>query len=176
MVDAVSIVDDAREQARALIEEASRSRAEIEERARVDGEAQGLQRYIRAIDELTARLDLYFAGAEPELVKLAVGIARKVLGEELRLNPDAVLAIARQSLAGARRSREITLRVNPSDAPGFEQAEAALRLPASVALEVRPDPAIESGGCVIETDLGVIDARLETQLRVIERALERGRG
>jgi flagellar biosynthesis/type III secretory pathway protein FliH len=39
------------------------------------------------------------------------------------------------------------------------------------ALEVAGDPAITHGGCVIESDLGELDARLETRVSELGRAL-----
>jgi flagellar biosynthesis/type III secretory pathway protein FliH len=40
---------------------------------------------------------------------------------------------------------------------------------------LRADPAILRGSCIIEIELGTVDARLPTQLDAIERAL-RGQG
>jgi flagellar biosynthesis/type III secretory pathway protein FliH len=43
-------------------------------------------------------------------------------------------------------------------------------------IEVAGDSAISAGGCVVESEYGVIDARLETQLRCMEEVLLRAAG
>jgi flagellar biosynthesis/type III secretory pathway protein FliH len=36
---------------------------------------------------------------------------------------------------------------------------------------VHADPALTRGGCVVDTELGTVDARLETRLDALARAL-----
>ena len=38
-------------------------------------------------------------------------------------------------------------------------------------ISVKEDEEIPAGGCIVETELGTVDARLETQLRAIKKAL-----
>jgi len=38
-------------------------------------------------------------------------------------------------------------------------------------LDVTADPRMKSGDCILECELGVVDASLETQLKAIEHAL-----
>ena len=40
-------------------------------------------------------------------------------------------------------------------------------------LDVLPDPRMKSGDCVLVSEMGVIDASLETQLKAIENSLEK---
>ena len=53
----------------------------------------------------------------------------------------------------------------------------AARAPAAAALDLVADESVGRHGCVIETALGRVDARLATQIAALERALrERGYG
>jgi len=45
------------------------------------------------------------------------------------------------------------------------------RAPGAAALEIVGDESVGRHGCVIETAVGRVDARLETQLAALERAL-----
>ena len=66
----------------------------------------------------------------------------------------------------------ITVRVNPADLPVIEERGQRLeRAGREQLLDIVPDPLVAAGGCVIESESGAIDAQLETQLRVLERAL-----
>ena len=38
-------------------------------------------------------------------------------------------------------------------------------------LDVVPDASLERGACLLESELGVVDASLETQLKALENAL-----
>jgi type III secretion protein L len=40
-------------------------------------------------------------------------------------------------------------------------------------LDVQADSRLSANGCVLETEIGVVDATLETQLKAIEKALIR---
>jgi flagellar biosynthesis/type III secretory pathway protein FliH len=128
----------------------------IREAARRLGEEEGLARYIAAIER-------FYASAEPELIRLATAIARKIVGEELRTSPEAIVAIVREALAAARGER-IVIRVHPS-------AAALVRKSVGQEVQVTASESVAPGGCVIESEFGIVDGQLETQLRVIERAL-----
>jgi flagellar biosynthesis/type III secretory pathway protein FliH len=83
--------------------------------------------------------------------------------------------MVRQALAGLRQARRVTMQVHPSQAEALRARTAELSLSASCEVQVLAAPAIEPGGCLIETELGSVDARLETQFAVLERALARRR-
>ena len=61
-----------------------------------------------AIVEADTARDRHLAESEPEMIRLAVRIARKIIGEELRLNPQAIVSMAAECLQGLRRERSLT--------------------------------------------------------------------
>jgi flagellar biosynthesis/type III secretory pathway protein FliH len=65
------------------------------------------------------------------------------------------------------------LRANPGVACGLDQPTAALQLRAGLdcPIELHSDAQITRGGCVIESNLGELDARIETRLSELARAL-----
>ncbi len=155
-------VFDARREAEALRAEA---RAQGLEAARA--EATGL--VVRAlVDAARVRAD-----AAGDLTALARRIAEKLLGRELALRPDAVADVARLALAEARGAHELVVRAHPDDLAALEAARPRLRAELALVPEVRlhPDPSVGRGGCIVETESGSVDARLETQLDAIERAM-----
>jgi flagellar biosynthesis/type III secretory pathway protein FliH len=177
-------VYDARLEAERLIAE-SRAQAERAlalaeqdaERLRAQASAEGRERGLAAVTELLvgarAAAARSRAGAEAELRSLAVRIAEKILGRELKLNADAVVDIVDQALRHAGEPKDVVLRVNPDDLAALERGKPRLveRCRNARAVALRADERVARGGCVIETELGVVDARLSTQLDAIERAL-----
>jgi flagellar biosynthesis/type III secretory pathway protein FliH len=123
----------------------------------------------RALEEFVAGLDAWYAEAEESLADLALQIAREALADELQTSRDSVLAIAKRAVAEVRHGSSVRLRANPLDCPTLEanrddviQAAKGVRK-----LEVVPDFRILAG-CEVESDGGVVDARVESFLDRLE--------
>ncbi|MBI2897038.1 MAG: type III secretion system stator protein SctL [Deltaproteobacteria bacterium] len=147
----------------------TRIREEAAEQGRSEGQEEAVGLLARA-QGVRARL---LADAEEDIARLAVQIARKILGAELALGPDAIGRIVSSALGSARLGRSIVVRAHPDDLHGLEASRPTLLAAAgrSEGLVLRADPSIGRGGCIVESELGTIDARLDTQLDAIERAL-----
>jgi flagellar assembly protein FliH len=145
-------------------------RAEAEAQAkRAEQELQPvLQKLAAAIHEsatLRARLR---EQAESDLVRLAIAIARKVVGREVSADPDTITGVVKASLEKMRLQEVLRVRLNPGHK--VKVAEYLARFGAAH-VEVSSDPALEPGAVVFETTRGNLDASVETQLREIERGL-----
>jgi type III secretion protein L len=122
--------------------------------------------------EAREQRDQALADVERDLLRLSVKIAEKIIGREIKNNREAIVDIVANALRQARRNEMITMRVNPADLPIIEAHRQRLdRAGREHFLDIVSDPRISAGGCVIESESGAIDAQLETQLRVLERAL-----
>jgi type III secretion protein L len=174
-IEAAQILDAARVQARKILESAEQERQAIIEAAREEGYEDGLRQWNAAVAEANAARDRYLAESEPELIRLAVRIAQKIIGEELRTNPEAIVSIARECLEGLGRERSLTLRASSSDLEVMRRRIDVLRERAGPqrSIEVVADAAVTPGGCIVESEYGIIDARLETQIRCMEEILLR---
>jgi type III secretion protein L len=74
-----------------------------------------------------------------------------------------------------RGATQLTLRVGPADLEAARQgvAEARLHAPEGVQLEVTVDAGLKAGSCIFESELGILDASLETQLDALRAAMRR---
>jgi type III secretion protein L len=175
---------DARERARALLAEAEAAAAAIRQEAergrdealraasaagREEGLASAAAVLLQAADERRCRLE----GLEREIAAVALEVARKLVGRAVAECPGLVAELALRALEPVRARREVLLRVNPGDAPllRVEEPRLAALLDRAPGVAVREDPAIHPGDVVVETEAGRVDARLEAQLSVLERAL-----
>lgn len=176
-------VVEARAEARRLIAEAEaealrvREAAEgearsLRERAYAEGREEALSELTELILEARERRDAALAEAERDLLRLAVKLAEKIIGREVERDPATLADIVANALRHARQNETFTVRVSPADLPLVEAYRARLD-PAGRArfLDIVADPRVGHGGCVIESESGTIDAQLDTQLRVLERAL-----
>jgi type III secretion system HrpE/YscL family protein len=171
--EAVNEADRIRSEARAILEQIS---GEME-RAKKDGYSNGREEGLAAVTEQLASLnsikEKFYSSAEPEIIKLVMTIAEKIIGKMVRENEAAIKSIVRQAVESSLGER-ITVRLNPEDYKIVSSVEFEFRdvLDRTKRIVFKEDESIKQGGCVVETEVGTIDARLETQLKAIRKALE----
>lgn len=165
------ILADAERQAEAIRAAAIAEADEVRRRAEAAGWEAGQARAAEIIARAAAERDAALASAERDVVELALGVAAKILGREVERG--AAVDIVAQALSAVRRARRVRVRISPLDAESVRarEPELAARLAQGAGLDLCEDPSIARGGCLVETENGVVDARLETQLEALRRAL-----
>ncbi|WP_396269940.1 FliH/SctL family protein [Ideonella sp.] len=89
-------------------------------------------------------------------------LARQVVRSELALRPDAVAQVAREAVSAVLlTAQHLRLRMHPQDLALIESG-AGDDLRARKVL-LLADAALSRGGCVVETDMGEVDARVESR-------------
>ena len=174
-LSARQVLEQAAKDAQALVDEAEIRRAAIIEAARQEGFRQGLAAWDNALEAAWQAQQALDSRYEPEMVRLAVKIAEKIIGEELRARPEAIVSVARECLRGVRHNHNLTLRVNAADTDHVQRNLASLieATATGCRIQVQADATVPAGGCIIESVAGLIDARLETQLKCLEEILLR---
>ncbi|HLK48868.1 MAG TPA: FliH/SctL family protein [Bryobacteraceae bacterium] len=127
-----------------------------------------IERLCRSIDEIGGLRARLRAEAERDLVQLALAIARRVLGRELAVDPDAIHGLVLGALDKVKSLEISRVRVDPAHSAAVS---ACLRKVGTAAVEVTSDPACAPGTVILETDRGSLDASVESQLQEIERGL-----
>jgi flagellar assembly protein FliH len=185
--EAKSLLADAHERARAMIADAS-ARADAliaatKSQAHSEGFAEGTAAADREMSELTAtmrnlvdmaRVERHklMEDAEPELVRLAIGIAERVLHQQIALDRGVVVEMAKVAIARLVERESVTVRVNPGDLERMrEHRDEFLSSGEIKNFRVIEDQRVDRGGVVVETDGGSIDARVSTQLNEAKRVL-----
>jgi flagellar assembly protein FliH len=114
--------------------------------------------------------------AEHNSVELAFMLAQKIIGAELEVKPGRVADIARLALEQVLDCNKVELKVNPEDLSYLKtmQDDLAALLSNNATLELRADKALERGSCVIETERGLLDARIASQLQTLHANLNAG--
>ncbi len=173
----------AREEAARILEEAEEFAAEIRLEAKEDAENLRAEAYRNGVEksvtefeqnllEIREIRERVWRETEQDLLRLSIRLTEKILGRELKSDKKAVADIVAAALQNARQQEKLTVRVNPADLPVIEkEIENLTRTGRTKFMDFIADPRVSEGGCLIESEVGTIDARLETQLRVLERAL-----
>ena len=110
---------------------------------------------------------------ELETVKMAMAIAKKVVGNVAEQS-DTIKHVVKQAMAKVNDSRQLIIKLNPKDLDVVQAIVQELIPPDDLkgAFRIESDECIKQGGCMIETKLGDIDARIDQQLKIIEQILE----
>jgi flagellar assembly protein FliH len=111
--------------------------------------------------------------ADPFVIELTMEIAKKVIQQELKTHPDALLHIIKQTLSSVYETDSISIGVAPEDFSFVQkQREQLLAMEnGQVEIKVFPDYSIQQGGCIIRTSSGSVDARIDVQLSEIKKVL-----
>jgi len=122
----------------------------------------------KALRDFAAERDLYFHRVEGQVVQLALAIVRKILHRESQVDPLLLTGVLRVALEKVGANTKIRLRANPADIRTWRDyfTQARENFPAP---ELVPDPELEPGRCILDTEVGTTEIGLETQLREIEQ-------
>ncbi|MCL2461133.1 MAG: FliH/SctL family protein [Defluviitaleaceae bacterium] len=185
--EAHEIIRRAQAGAQHIMSEAeAKSRAEIAaayEKSKAEGYQAGYREGLSEADEAkkTAQAELESAvdekkrvigEAEGEIVKLIADISAKLVNGAVLFNPEVVLNLTRQGLAGLSSPGDVTVRVSQADYPRItENREQVVPQGFTSNVEIAADDAMKRGECVIETALGNVDCGIGQQFEGLRNDL-----
>jgi flagellar biosynthesis/type III secretory pathway protein FliH len=129
---------------------------------KIDGLQQKTGNFLKYLEESKRAV---FAGAERLLLRLCFEITTKVISNEIKENSDIILSVIKKALTYIADRERIIIRVAKND---FENVSnnKDFWLPVTERLQdilIEQDERIEQGGCIIESNSGMVDARLGVQ-------------
>ena len=117
------------------------------------------------VDRANTSIEDWYEKTELQLTTLAIEIAKRALCDHLELDRQSVLAITKEALQEVRHGSEVRVRVNPFDVGILESHKDEILSTMSNIRNLQFDADSRIlGGCEIETDGGVVDARIMTFL------------
>jgi len=152
------------------------------EQAKADGYAEGMTAATREGDEIRAQARAILADAEaeriarmealePEMVNLLLGIADKLIGNAVALNPQVILSLVRMGMQSATITGEVKIYVSADDYATViaSKDELTALIDGSVTLDIVKDPSLSAMDCMIETPFGNVDASLNQQFETLKQ-------
>jgi flagellar assembly protein FliH len=121
-----------------------------------------------ALENFRSERETYFARIEPEVVQLALAIARKILHREAHMDPLLLTGMVHVALEKVDTATRVRLRANPADIHFWNEhfSQAGVVQPAP---ELIGDATLQRGECALETEIGSTQISLDTQLKEIEQ-------
>ncbi len=192
-VEAAHMIQEAQTQAATLAGEAApRGFAEGREQGLAEGREEGCrlgreeaigqyttelaslaQSWTAAIAEFEADRRATLQTAREEVVELALAMGGRIARRVIEADPTVVQDQVAEAISLITAASGMTLSINPDDRKLVQAVLPALceRLEKNGHVELRDDPDVERGGCVLSTGKGVIDATLEKQIERIAEVL-----
>jgi type III secretion protein L len=172
-VEAQALLEQAREEAARLQEAARAEAARARQEAYDAGRRQAAlewheQQTGSVIDKAQVLRNMH-----EKLATIVTAAVERIVHTEQR---EALYQRALRSVQGlARGASTLALRVNAAD---YEHARSAIESLQALQtqglhIEVNVDPALAPGGCVFESEVGILDASLQTQLEGLRAAMDR---
>jgi len=174
LVSASEILDMAKEDAEKKKKEAYEEAEEIRKKAEEEGFSKGLEQFNTQIFYLENQMRQLRFEMQKMILPLALKAAKKIVGKELELHPQTIVEIVLQAIKPVTQNRKIIIWVNKKDKEILEANKPRIKeiLEHVENLSIRERNDVLPGGCIIETEAGIINASLENQWRTLESAFE----
>ncbi len=181
-------IEKSKFEAEKIILEAEKKVSEIEhdaymkghEAGREEGYNGGQAEVMRLIDRLgtivSTSVDIrddIIKSSEKLMSEMILLIARKVIKDEIVERREVVINNIKESIKRVKDRDRIDIRVNFADLDmtTSHKDELIKMMESLKKVNIYEDSRVERGGCIIETDVGAIDARISTQLDAIEESI-----
>ncbi len=168
-LDAQQLLRDANAEAQAIVDSAKVALDAERQRGYNEGLEQArFEQTERMIETATRTVDL-FASIEQKMVALVMDAVRRILADYDE--HERVIAVVRSSLAVLRNQRQLTLRLAPEHVEHVKARAASLleEFPGVGILDIAPDPRLKGDAAILESEIGVVEASIASQLKAIEQ-------
>lgn len=180
------ILEEAKEQVRQQEQEAFQKGLE---EGRTKGMSEGQQRLepaVKALEEACRKLEqnrnIVLWDCEKAVIQLAISVSRCILRREVSTDQEAIGKMVTHAIKEVELNDILSLNIHPEDwdvlnEAGMVGGDSEISLPRGI--QIVRDESVGRGGCLIQSEIGTIDGRLDEQLSAIlarfEDELERNR-
>ncbi len=169
LLEAGEIIDAAKARATEITRKTEEDYARrMEEGYREGREASRLEHMEKILDTVMSSVS-FIERMENSVVDVVNQAVRKVVGE--LPDDERITRIVKTALSNLSARQRVTVRVAPEDEKVLRRELADMLAEGRGAfLEIAADARLGRGSCLMESDLGIVDAGLETQLEALRRA------
>jgi len=130
-----------------------------------------LRRVAQTLEDLATLRESLIRQTERQVVQLALVIARRIVQREVSLDEEFIAALTHVALDRLGHRAGATVRLHPEDYTVVMAGRGETWNGSEGPVTVVPDVSVSRGGCVVESELGFIDASLDAQFQEMARAV-----
>ncbi|MDR0727589.1 MAG: HrpE/YscL family type III secretion apparatus protein [Puniceicoccales bacterium] len=171
---AKQIVSDAQAEAKKIIGGAKAAFETERKKGHAAGMAEGKQELSELMMSVTAKRMESFERFEESIVNIVMRSVKRIIGE--MDNAQRLKAIVHNALSAVRNQKRVVVRVNPEQATAVRESIGGIAKGGdgdAPFVEVIADGRLHANDCIIETEIGTVDASLDIQLKAIEKSLQK---
>ena len=173
VVKAADIMTQAREKAEQIVAAAEDIYQKEKERGYDEGLAQSKLDQAEQMMNMVGNSINYLAEMELKLAKIVMSAVKKIIAAFN--NDDMTLNLIHTALVHVRNEQQVTVRIAPAQF-GYVQSHIEELLSSYKGIGfINPvsDVRLREGDCIIESQLGVVDASVEVQLKALQQCFDR---
>lgn len=127
------------------------------------------------IQETLQQCNQYYRAVEQKMSDVVLRAVRKILKQYD--NTELALSVTREALSLVSNQKQVILHVQPEQVSAVrERVSHILKdFPEVGYVDVVADARLDEGGCILETEIGIIDASVDGQLAALATALTQSR-
>jgi type III secretion protein L len=175
LIKANKLLTQIREEAEQFKREAHDEAELLKEEAQRVGFQEGLEAWNAQIAKLEEETKKVHDEVHAKVLPVVLKAARAVVGREMTLNADTIGDIVMKNLKAVADHKRITIYCHKDDYEKLQARKDEMKVIferlENLVVQERDD--VDPGGCIIETEAGIINAQWETQMRALEAALRR---
>ena len=125
-------------------------------------------------NSLSASREFLTRGHSSQLIRLWEAMLRRMLVTSVELDPRVIERVVHEILKRISDRERIIVYLNPEDVAMIEESKESLidSIRGVKFFELMSDDHVDKGSCLIETNLGIYDARWRTQLEQISSEIQ----
>lgn len=168
---AIKIIDDAISKQNEILVSAKARYEEEARKGRDDGYASGKQEVVNRMTEIVVKNADNFKKFESEIVGVVSKAVQRIIGEIDQ--KDLITNVVKNAIKNIKNQKSAVLKVSAAEAQTIRsRLDEILKDSGGIEyLEVSADSRLKKGTCVLETEIGVVDASLDVQLDAITKAI-----
>ncbi len=122
---------------------------------------QHLKDFLESFKEQTKELSKKY---EAQMVQIALAVSKKIIEKEVQEDKTLIGKVLRSTLDRTIDGSSLIIHMNPRDHENLdEEFLKGLNTPGGNKIEIRPDDTVQRGGCMVETEFGLVDASIESK-------------
>ena len=172
-VDAQALLAQAQLQADAIVQGAQAAyEAECARGFETGQELARLEQAEKMMEDIGQTID-YFANVETRVVDLVMQAVRKIVDDFD--DRERVLITVKNMLSVVRNQKQMTLRLHPQQVEGVKERvnDLLAAYPGVGYIDILADTRLKPGACILESEIGLVEASMEGQLAALQSAFSK---
>lgn len=167
---------------RNLVSRAQEEAETIKQSAFEEGYKKGLEQSNSDIENFRKNVKNFMSATKdvfeyiaPDILEISVDIAKKIIKKEVESDPQVIMNIIIDILKTISKNEpKINIRVKPQVVTYVKDMLPNITYEYGIDAKINiiADPSVDDGGCVFQTNNGIVDASIDTQLEIIKKAIE----